>query len=71
MWEPKCFMFYSELKIPRGTHCCWEMEPSSIEELIDSHRCDHFDLDISGDTLIVAKLSTQSLQSYQINFGEE
>ena len=30
-------MFYSELKIPRGTHCCLEMEPSSIEELIDSH----------------------------------
>ena len=30
-------MFYSELRIPRGTHCCLEMEPSSIEELIDSH----------------------------------
>ena len=30
-------MFYSELKIPRGTHCCLEMEPSGKEELIDSH----------------------------------
>ena len=33
--------------------------------------CHHFDLDISGDTLIVAKYNTQSLQRYQLSFGDE
>ena len=34
-----------------------------------TNSCNHFDLDITGDTLIVAKYNTHSLHSYQLNFG--
>ena len=33
--------------------------------------CDHFDLSINNDTLIVAKYDTRSLQCYQLHFDQE
>ena len=37
----------------------------------NTNNCNHFDLSIRDDTLILAKHETSSLQCYQLNFDRE